>query len=197
MCIILDECVMLVILGLQAMTVLPAIAVTREVGLAILIFYLVTALFSVCYSFLYTLRECCPCLDIIQRHGSKVFYLFHIGLIATTIATISILLEPYFGGVDFTKYCAEHKLDINLSGTTCVKLQGYMVIAIMALTLEVGLSLYLLVLGRRIAKKHAVEYSRLMREKSLNEAEIASVKRTNTSFQKKSSGKQLTSAEVI
>ncbi|RHY89442.1 hypothetical protein DYB35_010222 [Aphanomyces astaci] len=198
MCIILDECVLLIVLSLQALTILPAIAVTREVGLAVLSLYLITALFSVTYAFLYTLRECCPCINALQRHGSKFFYVLHIGLIATTVATISILLEPFLSGVDFSEYCLTNALDHNLSSTGCLKLQGYTVVALMTLTLEVGLSVYMLVLGRRISKKHAVEYARLVREKSLSDAELPSVVRGNNSFQKKT-GKAThgTTAEVI
>ncbi|ETW00774.1 hypothetical protein H310_07312 [Aphanomyces invadans] len=197
MCIILDECVLLIVLSLQALTILPAIAVTREVGLAVLALYLVTALYSITYAFLYTLRECCPCLNVLQRHGSKFFYVLHIGLIVTTIATISILLEPFLSGVDFSKYCDANALDHNLSSTSCLKLQGYTVIALMTLTMEVGLSVYMLVLGRRISKKHSVEYARLLREKSLSEADLPSVARGNSSFQKKGGKTNQGTAEVI
>ncbi|KAF0696023.1 Aste57867_13186 [Aphanomyces stellatus] len=189
MCIILDECVVLLVLGLQAAMVLPSIAVTREIGLAVLFFYFVTAGYSTTYAFLYTLRECCPCLDAFQRHGAKLFYLLHLGLIAISVATISTLLKPYFSDFDFSEYCAANGLDHNLSNTGCRKLQGYMVLAIMALTLEVGFSIYMLLLGRRLSKKHQIEYTRLQREKALSDSELPSVQ--------KKKGAKKGSAEVI
>ncbi|OQR96553.1 hypothetical protein ACHHYP_15416 [Achlya hypogyna] len=177
MCIILDECLMLLVLALQALTVLPSIAVSREMGIAMLALYLATVFVSVGFAFLYTLRDCCPCVNRLQRHGALIFYLLHIGLIAFSIATISTFLKPYFDKAEFRTYCLANGLDDNLSGTSCGKLEGYMVIALMALTLEIGLSVYMLTIGRRISKKQAIEYNRLQREKSMEDAELPSTTR--------------------
>ncbi|OQS02197.1 hypothetical protein THRCLA_05405 [Thraustotheca clavata] len=184
MCIILDECLMLLVLSLQAVTVLPSIAVSRETGIAMLSLYLVTAFVSIGFSFLYTLRECCSCVNRLQRHGALVFYVLHLSLIALSIATISTFLTPYLSNTEYRTYCENHGMDDNLSGTSCVKLEGYMVIALMALTLEIGLSAYMLTIGRRIAKKQSIEYNRLQREKSMENDEIPSVKRQHSKVQK-------------
>ncbi|RHY28388.1 hypothetical protein DYB32_006009 [Aphanomyces invadans] len=152
----------------QALTILPAVAVTRSVGLALLVLFLVTAVISIMYAFLHTVGEFFPCLNVLQRHGSKFFYILHIGLVAATIATISILLEPFLVGTNFQRYCKANALDRNLSSTSCLKLQGYTVIALMALTMEVGLSVYMLVLGRRISKKHVAVYARLVKARKKN-----------------------------
>ncbi|KDO29875.1 hypothetical protein SPRG_04942 [Saprolegnia parasitica CBS 223.65] len=184
MCIILDECLMLMVLALQALTVLPSIAVSRETGIAMLALYLTSAFVSIGFAFLYTLRNCCSCVNHLQRHGAKLFYLLHLGLIAFSIATISTFMKPYFSTTEFRTYCENHGLDDNLSGTSCVLLEGYMVVAVMALTLEIGLSIYMLTIGRRIAKKQAIEYARLVREKSMEDAELPSVTRKHSTVKK-------------
>jgi hypothetical protein len=177
MCIILDECVMLIVLAFQALSLLPSIAVSRETGLALLALYLVTALVSICFAFLYTFRDCCSCVDRLQRWGSKIFYLLHLCLFALSLATISNFLEPFFSKTGFAVACKARQLDMNLSSTSCEKLEGFMVIALMALTLCLGLSVYMLLIGRRIAKKHAIEYNKLQREKILEDAELPSLQK--------------------
>lgn len=134
MCVIRDECVLLVMLALQLVGGLPVMALMKICGLAYVVLYVFGAVLSVSLTFAPRLRWCCSSfVGLINEVGICLFLLTHSGLLALSTFTIYSFLVPFFhhgssinssNSETFEQLCQRKKLYDNLSHTGCDRLQG-------------------------------------------------------------------------
>lgn len=133
MCVIRDECVLLVMLALQLVGGLPVMALMKMCGLAYVALYTFGAVLSVSLTFAPRLRWCCSSfVGLINEFGICLFLLTHMGLLALSTFTLYSFLVPFFhhgastsSAIEtFEQVCQRKKLYDNLSHTGCDRLQG-------------------------------------------------------------------------
>jgi hypothetical protein len=125
MCVIRDECVLLVMLALQLVGGLPVMALMKMCGVAYVLLYAFGAMLSVSLTFAPRLRWCCSgFVGSINEFGICIFLLTHIALLSLSTYTLYMILVPFFKADNFAVYCAQKKLSDNLSHTHCERLQG-------------------------------------------------------------------------
>lgn len=139
MCVIRDECVLLVMLTLQLVGGLPVMALMKMCGLAYVALYVFGAVLSVSLTFAPRLRWCCSrFVGFINEFGICLFLLTHTGLFALSTFTLYSFLVPFFhtgtsgvkikGNETFEQICQRKKLHDNLSHTGCDRLQGNVIL---------------------------------------------------------------------
>lgn len=138
MCVVRDECVLLVLLVVQLVGGLPIVALMKLCGVAYAVLYVFGAVLSVSLTFAPRLRWCCSgFVGLINEFGICVFLLTHSGLLALASYTLYAFLLPFFHSSainshhdtsgtspSFDELCVRKKLSDNLSHTGCNKLQG-------------------------------------------------------------------------
>jgi hypothetical protein len=74
-------------------------------------------------------------------------------------------LAPFWSTKEFKTYCHEFGYDKNVAKIRCENLQGHLALALIVLTIEICLGVYMLVLGYRLAQKQYIEYARMKKER--------------------------------
>lgn len=125
MCVIQDECVLLVMLVLEMFAGLPVMALMKMCGVAYAVLSMLGVLLSVSLAFVPRLRWCCGNFAaFVNEYGIAFFLLVHATLLSLSSFTIFQFARPFLQSSDFAAYCVTQKLDDNLSHTGCERLQG-------------------------------------------------------------------------
>ena len=73
-------------------------------------------------------------------------------------------MSTFWGPGEFKVTCQKSGLDKNVLNIPCDTIQGYLALSLIALTVEICLGLYMLLLGYRLAQKQSIEYARVKKE---------------------------------
>ncbi|OQR80889.1 hypothetical protein ACHHYP_17083 [Achlya hypogyna] len=160
-----DECSLLLAWALEGLCLLPAIALTStDNAVVVLGLFFAASGAGMLLSFSSTCRHRRLCQVVHAGWVAYVFYALQVFFVTIVAMTIYNFLLPFNSGAEFRYYCTELHLDNNMSGTPCAALQGRLATALVVLTMDACIGVYMLVLGRRIATSQYIEYSRVQKE---------------------------------
>lgn len=112
-------------LALQLVGGLPVMALMKMCGIAYILLYAFGAVLSISLTFAPRLQWCCNgFVGFINEFGICIFLLTHMALLSLSTYTLYVFILPFFKSDNFAAFCAQKKLNDNLSHTGCERLQG-------------------------------------------------------------------------
>ncbi|KAF0716790.1 Aste57867_2663 [Aphanomyces stellatus] len=161
-----DECKLLLVLPLHAVCFAPAILLPPpSTASTILLLYVLFVAAAAVFS---TSSVCQERWRIRQMHVCWLAWLYtglQAALIAVDLLSLCRFLSPFLSNAPFHDNCnASAALRGNAAGYSCAGMQQAAAVALVLLTAAIGLGIYLLVLGKRVAKKQYIEYARVKKE---------------------------------
>ncbi|ETW00779.1 hypothetical protein H310_07316 [Aphanomyces invadans] len=161
-----DECKLLFVLPMHAVTFSPAFLITPQPTstLAILIFIAAVAS-SIAFSASSTWKGRCICGRLPICTLSWLYTSLHASIVVVSVFSIRHFLLPFLSTSSFQDNCRmSAALQANTAGLSCPDLQSYVATSLVLQTASVAVSFFMLVLGHRISKKQLIEYRRVKKE---------------------------------
>lgn len=124
MCIILDECLLIVTLVAEGAASLTPLMFSGALGVVYFLSFLIACILAILLAFTPTFVPCCSWLRCLTGWGVCFFYLFQFNLIGLSVYGIYDFMKPFLSSQTFHEYCTDHSLDHNLSNADCASLQG-------------------------------------------------------------------------